>query len=38
MGDATEAILGAIALFVDSAASAVCGFAVAIPMGDTTEA
>jgi hypothetical protein len=35
MGDA---ILGATALSVDPAASAACGFAIAIPMGDTTEA
>jgi hypothetical protein len=38
MGDATEAILGATALFVNPAASAACQFAVAIPRGDTTEA
>jgi hypothetical protein len=38
MGDATEAILGAIALSVDPAASTAYGFGVAIPMGDTTEA
>jgi hypothetical protein len=38
MGDATKAILGTTALSVDPAASAACGFAVAIPMGDATEA
>jgi hypothetical protein len=37
MGDTTEAILGAIALSVDPVASAACGFAIAIPMGDATE-
>jgi hypothetical protein len=38
MGDATEAILGTTVLSVDPTASAACGFAVTIPMGDATEA
>jgi hypothetical protein len=33
-----EAILDATALSVDPAAIAACGFTVAIPMGDATEA
>jgi hypothetical protein len=38
MDDATVAILGAAVLSIDPAASVVCGFAVAIPMGDATKA
>jgi hypothetical protein len=37
MGDATEAIFDASALSVDLTASVVCGFIIAIPMGDATE-
>jgi hypothetical protein len=37
MGDANEAILDTIALFVDPATSAAFGFAVTTLMGDATE-
>jgi hypothetical protein len=36
MGDATEAILGAIGFSVDPSASASCWFTIAIPIGDAT--
>jgi predicted P-loop ATPase/GTPase len=37
MSNATEAILGVYVLSVDLAASVVCGFVIAIPMGDATK-
>jgi hypothetical protein len=38
MGDATVTILGTTVLSIDLAAGVVCGFAITVPMGDSTKA